>query len=59
MPNLAVMLDVGAVSGALYAATVTTVALVAVFARRPTRRRAARDVLVILLCRKSGMSRPL
>jgi hypothetical protein len=58
VPNLVAMLDVGVVSGALYTATVTTVALAAVFARRPARRRAARHVLVILLLRKSRVSRP-
>ncbi|MER7333538.1 MULTISPECIES: hypothetical protein [unclassified Micromonospora] len=37
------------IAAVLYAATVTTTALTALFARTPTRRRAAQTVLKILL----------
>ena len=41
----------------LYGATVTITALTAVLAPSPARRRAARDVLVILLRRRPAMTR--
>lgn len=55
MNNVPALLHDGIlVSGAatlMYGATVTTTALVAVLARDPQRRRAARDVLALLLRR--------
>jgi ABC-type uncharacterized transport system permease subunit len=52
MPDWAGVLHIGASGGLLYAAIVAVAALVAVFAPTPARRRAALEVLRILLFRK-------
>lgn len=58
MPNLPALLHDGAlttgVATLVYTGTVTTVALTALLARTPARRRAAQDVLKILLRRRGG-----
>jgi hypothetical protein len=55
MSNLPTLLHDGALAAGaaslLYSGTVTSTALVAVFARTPARQRAARDVLRLLLRR--------
>lgn len=51
MASWAGSLSISAVSGLIYAATVTACALVAVLAPTQARRRAARDVLRLLLFR--------
>ncbi|MDQ0760540.1 hypothetical protein QFZ32_006274 [Streptomyces canus] len=42
------------ISGALYVGTIATVALTAVLARSPGRRRDAREALKVLLWRRGG-----
>jgi hypothetical protein len=51
MPNLAGALQASFAGGLLYAAIVAMAALAAVFAPTPVRRKAAREVLKILLFR--------
>jgi hypothetical protein len=48
---LTAVLQASAVIGLLYTAVIGTTALAGVFARTPARRRAARDVLTILVLR--------
>ncbi|SEF23779.1 hypothetical protein SAMN05421837_102406 [Amycolatopsis pretoriensis] len=48
------MIVLEALTGTLYPVTVATIASVAAFARGKERREAAREVLVILLLRKSA-----
>jgi hypothetical protein len=40
-------------AGMLYTATISTTALTAALSRSPARRRAAREVLTLLLCRRT------
>jgi hypothetical protein len=49
MPSWAGALHACVADGAIYAAVVAVAALAAIFARTPARRRAAREVLQILL----------
>jgi hypothetical protein len=49
MPSWAGVLHACIAGGVIYAAVVAVAALVAIFARTPARRRAAREVLQILL----------